>query len=463
MKHVNSGAMRRAALSTLLAIFLLSPAALHAQDEVEPAPANTEDFDALPSWYIGVLGGYVAPDSARDSEYGLNLHAILGFVLDDSLALELNAFGTEAQRETDGLNDYSYGAGMDLTLGTLAPGHPFFMIGGGVIHEELRTATRSGAAVVGYEDNVGYANAGLGYYLPFSFFGELWRLEGRYNVVFNDEVVHPGRSTTENFDEDGRFNLGFLFAFGRTPAAASEVQQAAAIPPPPPPPPPPPASDADEDGVADELDQCPGTPRWVRADANGCTPDSDGDGVDETRDCCPNTPVGTAVDGQGCEPPPPPPPPPASLAPAPEPDADNDGVVDRLDECPNTVAGYEVAANGCVKIENVVVESVHFEVDSEALTPEAYRLLNSVAASFKRQMGTVVEVAGHADSTGSPAYNMTLSQRRAAVVRDFLIYLGVRSDQLVAAGYGDTRPLADNNTEEGRAKNRRVEFRMLGK
>lgn len=451
MKHVNSGALRRACLNTLLTILLVSPVGLRAQDEAG-------ESDALPSWYVGVLGGYVLPDSPRDSEYGLNLHAILGFVLDDSLALELNAFGTESQRESDRLKEYSYGAGLDLALGTPAPGNPIFMIGGGVIREELRTARRSGSAATGYKGNSGYANAGLGYYLPFSFFGELWRLEGRYNVVFNDEVIHPGQTTAQSFAEDSRFNLGFLFPFGRQPAAEPEIQQAAAVPPPPPPPPPP--VDSDEDGVPDELDQCPDTPRWVRPDANGCTPDSDGDGVDNTKDCCPNTPAGTAVDEKGCELPPPPPPAPE---PPPDRDSDGDGVPDRLDECPHTVAGYPVDEKGCVKIQDVVLQHIHFELDSDHLTPEAYLLLNSVSASLKAQKGVVAEVAGHADATGSPTHNMALSQRRASVVRDFLIYTGVPSDQLVAAGYGDTRPLGDNKTEEGRSRNRRVEFRMLGK
>ncbi|MBI3171386.1 MAG: OmpA family protein [Hydrocarboniphaga effusa] len=336
------------------------------------------------------------------------------------------------------------------------------MIGGGVIHEDLRTATRQDGPALAYEDNAGYANAGLGLYLPFSFNGELWRIEGRYHIVLNDQAIHPGHTVPEEFLEDGRINFGFLYAFGREQPPPPPIEPPPPPPPPPPLPsvPPPPPGDADDDGVVDELDQCPGTPRWVRADAAGCTPDSDGDGVDETRDCCPSTPAGTAVDGQGCEPKPAAAP--ATLAPQPDADADNDGVVDRLDQCPHTIAGYAVNANGCVRIEDVVIKSVHFELDSDALTPDAYRLLNSVAASFKAQPGVVMEVAGHADASGSPAYNMTLSQQRAAVVRDFLIYSGVPPEQLMSAGYGETRPLGDNRTEEGRAQNRRVEFRKLG-
>lgn len=449
MKQTNLAGWRLRCLSALMGMVLTWPLGLAAQ---------ADNYDKPPSWYLGLLGGYVAPDRVRDGEQGISLHGILGLVLDDSLSLELNGFGQEMQRESDRRKDYSYGVGLDLNLGTPAPGNPFFMIGGGMIHEELVTARRPGAAVTGYEDNSAYANAGLGYYMPFSFFGELWRLEGRYNVVFNDQALHPeqiaaGQTVPDEQLEDARFNFGFLLAFGRKPPPP---------PPPPvvPPPPPPPPVDADEDGVADELDQCPDTPRWVRADAAGCTPDSDNDGVDETRDCCPSTPAGTPVDGQGCVPPPPPP---APSAPPPDADHDNDGVVDRLDQCPHTIDGYAVDANGCVKIQDVVIKSVHFELDSDALTPEAYRLLNSVAASFKAQRGVTAEVAGYADSTGNSGYNMALSQRRAAVVRDFLIYSGVPSEQLVAAGYGESRPIGDNKTEEGRAKNRRVEFRMLNK
>jgi OOP family OmpA-OmpF porin len=443
-----------------MAALLAWPVALAAQsDEFD----NAADLESVPSWYFGLLGGYVVPDSVRDANYGINAHLILGAALGDSVDLEFNAFHQQTQRDSDERNDYSYGGGLDLTLGTPAPGNPFFMIGGGVIHEDLRTARRSLTAAAGYEDNSGYANAGLGIYLPFSFFGELWRLEGRYNIVFNDQALHPdqiaaGQTAPDDFLEDVRFNLGIVFAFSR-----EQLLPPVEPPPPPPPlePPPPPPSDTDVDGVTDELDRCPGTPRWVRADAAGCTPDSDRDGVDETRDCCPNTPAGAPVDGQGCEPPPPPPPPLVPSAPLPDTDADNDGVVDRLDECPHTIPGYMVNANGCVKIQDVVVKSVHFELDSDALTPEAYRLLLSVASSFKAQPEVVAEVAGHADSSGGPGYNMALSQRRASVVRDFLIFAGVPSDRLVSAGYGETRPIGDNSTEEGRALNRRVEFRML--
>ncbi len=459
MKQTNFDAKRHPCLSALLAVLLAWPLGLLAQDDVQDEVQGVDDAadsDAAPSWYLGVLGGYVVPDSARDAQQGINLHGILGIVLTDSLALELNIFGQQMER-TDGRNDYSNGGGLDLVLGTPAPGNPFFMIGGGSIHEDLRTTIRRGAAEPGYEDNSGYANAGLGLYLPFSMAGELWRLEGRYNVVFNNETERSD-GFFDDFFEDVRINLGVVFPFGREQPPPPVV-----VPPPPPPPPsvpPPPPADADEDGVVDELDQCPGTPRWVRADAAGCTPDSDGDGVDETRDCCPSTPAGKAVDSQGCEPKPPAP---ATLQPPPDTDTDNDGVVDRLDVCPHTVSGYEVDASGCVKIQNVVIKSVHFELNSDALTPDAYLVLNSVAASFKAQPRVVMEVAGHADSIGSSSYNLALSQRRAAVVRDFLIFSGVHPEQLVSAGYGETRPLGDNKTEEGRALNRRVEFRMLGK
>lgn len=453
MKKTNFGARSAVHAGLLLGCFLAWPLGLAAQEIVED---DAEDFNATPTGYIGLLGGYVAPDSARDAEQGINLHAIFGWMLNDSVALELNLFGQQVERTSDGRDDYSYGGGLDLTLGTPEPGNPFFMIGGGIIHEDLRTASHEGAlAGSGFKDDSGYANAGLGFYLPFSFFGELWRLEGRYNAIFNDEVVHPGATAPEDLQEDGRFNLGFIYAFGREQTPPPPVEPP---PPPPPPVPPTPLADADEDGVADELDQCPGTPRWVRADATGCTPDSDSDGVDETRDCCPNTPAGTSVDGQGCEPPVV-----AAATPVADADEDGDGVVDRLDECPHTVAGYEVGAKGCVKIQNVVVKSVHFELDSEALTPDAYVLLNSVAASFKSQPGLVMEVAGHSDSSGDSSYNMALSQRRAAVVRDFLIFSGAPSEQLVSAGYGETKPIGDNKTEEGRAQNRRVEFRLLDK
>lgn len=163
-------------------------------------------------------------------------------------------------------------------------------------------------------------------------------------------------------------------------------------------------------------------------------------------------------------PPPPPPPPPAETAPAPAPaavpatppDSDHDGVPDNIDKCPDTPAGVQVDAVGCPLKGSITLEGVNFEYNSAALTAASRRPLDEIADGMKKHPRLKVEIQGHTDSTGSPAYNLKLSQRRADSVRDYLLSQGVPEDQLQTKGYGQTQPVATNKTAEGRAKNRRV-------
>lgn len=105
---------------------------------------------------------------------------------------------------------------------------------------------------------------------------------------------------------------------------------------------------------------------------------------------------------------------------------------------------------------------VHFEFGEAGLLPVTQEALQAVAAVLLRSPRVRVEVGGHTDAISSAAYNLRLSQRRAASVRDFLIGAGVDADRLAAVGYGEARPVASNETETGRALNRRVEFTVTG-
>ena len=176
--------------------------------------------------------------------------------------------------------------------------------------------------------------------------------------------------------------------------------------------------DADGDGVADEADQCPGTPRGVQVDSVGCPLDGDKDGVADYLDKCPNTPAGEEVDAQGC-----------SL------DGDGDGVVDADDMCPDTPAGTEVMSNGCGGEQSVVLRGVNFELNSAQLTVNAETILDGVAATLSSSPGFNVELQGHTDSMGSDSYNMNLSQNRAKSVKNYLVNQGVESGRLTARGY----------------------------
>lgn len=174
--------------------------------------------------------------------------------------------------------------------------------------------------------------------------------------------------------------------------------------------------------------------------------DSDGDGVVDSRDRCPNTPAGMQVDSNGCP-----------L------DTDGDRVRDDKDDCPDTPRGNVVGADGCDKDVVVELNGVFFDFDKATLKPEATETLNEGVKILKNHPDINVEVAGHTDSRGSAEYNQNLSQRRANAVREFLISNGIRADRLTTRGYGESKPIADNSTEDGRARNRRVELRVENK
>ncbi|HTY93744.1 MAG TPA: OmpA family protein [Steroidobacteraceae bacterium] len=164
-------------------------------------------------------------------------------------------------------------------------------------------------------------------------------------------------------------------------------------------------------------------------------------------------------------PPPPPPPPPAPPPPPPAPqaplDSDHDGVPDSIDQCPNTPPGVQVDAVGCPIKGLLTLEGVNFATDKADLTDASRPILDGVAAGLKKHPRVKVEIQGHTDSQGKPAYNIRLSQRRAEAVLNYLVMDGVAADQVVAKGYGQTQPVASNATAEGRAKNRRVVMFVL--
>lgn len=149
-------------------------------------------------------------------------------------------------------------------------------------------------------------------------------------------------------------------------------------------------------------------------------------------------------------------------APQPTRDTDKDGVPDERDACPDTLPGAVVDARGCVP-EAAVIEltGVHFEHDSSRLTQNSKSILAMAAASLRGQSAMRVEVAGHTDDRGRETYNLELSRRRAQAVVDFLTDAGIAAERLQARGYGESQSVDSNDTDSGRERNRRVEFRVL--
>jgi outer membrane protein OmpA-like peptidoglycan-associated protein len=155
-------------------------------------------------------------------------------------------------------------------------------------------------------------------------------------------------------------------------------------------------------------------------------------------------------------------------------DEDGDGVPDSRDKCPGTPKGVQVDANGCpppapvveeavvVKEETIVIRDVHFQFDKATLTSSDKLVLDKIATRLKAEAPTAqLTVTGHTDSVGSDAYNQKLSDKRAHSVVEYLIQEGVpRSNFVSVVGAGESQPVADNKTADGRAQNRRTEIKI---
>ncbi|NCF30887.1 MAG: OmpA family protein [Bacteroidetes bacterium] len=202
--------------------------------------------------------------------------------------------------------------------------------------------------------------------------------------------------------------------------------------------------DSDGDGVADNEDECPDQEGLV--ELNGC-PDSDGDGVADKDDECPDE--AGAEGNKGC----------------PWPDTDGDGVSDDVDACLEEAGTAE--NRGCPELSNEVVQTINelatkinFAAGTDRIQgKKVMNSLNEINKLLDENPDGSLVIEGHTSSDGEAEANLALSQNRAAAVKAFLVNLGVNPDRLKTEGYGEERPIADNETPEGRALNRRVQFR----
>lgn len=192
--------------------------------------------------------------------------------------------------------------------------------------------------------------------------------------------------------------------------------------------------DSDQDGVADYLDQEPRTAPNAPVNSKGQT-------------IVPEKEVVVIVQ------------------PAPETDRDGDGIRDEIDVCPDE-AGI-MANKGCPEIKQAVrevishaLEQVQFKENTAELTPESFNVLNEMAAILIENPGYLVEIHGHTDSRGTYEANQALSETRCEAVKSYLVRRGVDGSRLEIFGHGELEPLASNLLAPGRAKNRRVEFRI---
>ncbi len=195
--------------------------------------------------------------------------------------------------------------------------------------------------------------------------------------------------------------------------------------------------DSDGDGVMDQFDKCPNTPKGVRVDGSGC-PLPKPEKVEIIKEI-------TSLEGNEC---------PVKID---APDRDRDGVEDSLDQCPNTPCDFSVDSKGCPVKANLMI---HFATDKANITDYSRPLVKKFAEFLIKNKGSLVHIIGHTDWRGSDQYNMALSKRRAKAVRDALIEYGVSASRLSTEGKGEREPIASNKTAEGMALNRRTEVRL---
>jgi len=264
--------------------------------------------------------------------------------------------------------------------------------------------------------------------------------------------------------------------------------------------------DSDMDGVSDNKDKCPNTKAGVAVDVNGCPVDTDGDGIADYIDDCPTVAGQTSLKGcpdtdkdgiadkddicpeiaglanlKGC------------------PDADGDGITDKDDKCPNSLKGYKVDAKGCpldqdndgvldaddecptvagakdnkgcpvkektveeIEVEKLKIEPVYFDSNKSTFTALEKVKIDKLVNLLKENSNYNVKVIGFADALGSDNYNINLSKSRVNSVVESIVSGNIKKERIEQKmGLGETNPAATNETPEGRALNRRVEFEVL--
>jgi outer membrane protein OmpA-like peptidoglycan-associated protein len=207
--------------------------------------------------------------------------------------------------------------------------------------------------------------------------------------------------------------------------------------------------DTDKDGLFDFLDECP--EKYGPKENKGCPwPDTDGDGLLDKNDECPN--LAGPIKNKGC----------------PYQDTDNDGVLDKDDDCPAT-AGPSTN-KGCPVIEKEVEEilktafdNLEFETGKEIIKDVSFPSLDELGEVLKKKSQWNLQITGHTDNVGDDQKNMILSKKRAEAVKNYLSSLGIDAGRFYVLYFGETMPIAPNDTPEGRQKNRRVEMKIIFK
>ena len=205
--------------------------------------------------------------------------------------------------------------------------------------------------------------------------------------------------------------------------------------------------DKDKDGLFDFVDDCPEVPGPT--ENKGCPwPDTDGDGLLDKDDECPTNPG--PKENKGC----------------PYKDSDGDGLLDKEDDCPNTPGPK--SNKGCPVIEKEIIEvlktafdNLEFETAKDEIKDPSKPSLDELAEVLKKKPTWKLKISGHTDNVGDDNGNLVLSKKRAEALRNYLVLSGIEESRLVVEYFGETKPIATNDTPEGRQKNRRVEMKIF--
>jgi len=356
------------------------------------AAASQYNFEVSPVVGIGIPEGNILLENETIIGGEIQINNLFSFPIKPELS---------AYYATD--TDYSYEPPaptppLFLSPADMSASTNIWRLGMGAVYDyteegRFRPFAKIGAGYENMSDplygnkNGAYGDVGAGVKIPF---GE--------QVALKLEAIYMLKPNGGRYDSNLLALAGLSFAFGAHEAAAATAAAGYRT------------YDSDGDGVIDDNDQCPNTPRGVEVDAFGCVPDSDRDGVVDSHDDCPETPTGFKVDKVGC------------------------------------AASFHFSVEFAT--DSAVVTSAHMdEIDAFA----NYMKVNPYRA----------EIVGRADDRGTNAYNDVLSKKRAEVVVGLLVDKGIASDRLSAVGKGETDPIATNATAEGRAQNRSVRAELI--
>jgi len=391
--------LRITALCSMMFAFATSSAFAQGANKIEDSSAETASTGPFYEGpYLAPMGSFLYT-GRNETEYGLGGILALGYRW-GWYALEASAIYTDVSVKGGGSATQQGGGLYGLVFPFSSAPNLYGIVGAGALE------------VFDYPAESGNSNfspttvsAGAGYLWMFSLrtYDFALRTEALYRYGRRERDVNPRRDTDapKNLN-DALINIGLQLPLGKRPPLSEPEPKVVAVVAPQPP------------------------------------PDSDGDGVPDSTDACPDTDPGAEVDGRGCALPPPPPP------------------------CETPDDGESLNLAGCGVGDVIVLHGVNFAFDKARLTANAKTILDSVAAELRTNPQLEIEVGGYTDSRGTDSYNDRLSSQRASSVMDYLEQSGIEASRMSSRGYGESSPVADNETEAGRELNRRVELRIVG-